>query len=437
MRLRLRTLALAAALVGLASGCTETIRLPPELIGRPTPTITPAPTGTGTVTEPPAQGVDPLCRRPEASPEPAATGEELPPALAKVADQIQEIRGLRFKRPVSPEPVSAEEISRMLRTGINRSFPEEMMSRREKAWATIGVIPPGTDLRQSILDFAGSQFIGFYDTLSHQLVFIGSDNPTPYQKLILAHELTHALDDQHFTLSRLDQLEAECRDEELAAFVALTEGSARTMETRWAVTHLSSQEMVQVQQEALTFPPPPASVPEFLQNLLIFPYPNGQSFVGALMARGGTRAINDAFRQPPTSTEQVLHPEKYPSDKPQQVEVEKPLGLGEEWKDLDVLAVGEGWLRLMFDLRPSLVDAEEAADGWDGGEYRAWSNGSRVVVVMETVWDSPEEASEFADSLEEWGEGQQALDVSVSGAEVIASFGSDEETLAELMGEAA
>ena len=102
----------------------------------------------------------------------------------------------------------------------------------------------------------------------------------------------------------------------------------------------------------------------------------------------------------PVSTEQILHPERWPHDTPQPVDV-PDLGpaLGAGWRDLDVMTVGEAWLRLMLELRLDAGEAEPAAAGWDGGLYRAWTDGSRTAVVLRTVWDTPEDAQQFADAM--------------------------------------
>lgn len=351
--------------------------------------------------------------------------------VAKVADEVERIRDLEFRNPVAPEAVKAEEIAELLEGSLNHSFPREMMDRRSQAWETIGAVPEGTDLHQAVKDFAGTQIIGFYDTLSHRLVFIGSDNPTPYQRMTLAHELTHALDDQHFDLSQLDELENACQDERLQAFIALAEGDAVNTQYQWASTYLTPEEQAQLQEEASSFDPPPATVPPFLVNLLIFPYPNGQAFVSSLLQEGGQDAVDEAFRDPPVSTEQILHPSRYPEDEPQAVDVpDLTPALGDGWEAIDTLEVGEGWLRLLMELRTSSLEASGAAAGWDGGRYMAWGNGDRTIVVLDTVWDNDRDASEFADEMAEWTRGRHVR-VEVRDEHVRVLFASDEQSLNE------
>jgi hypothetical protein len=363
--------------------------------------------------------------------QPQASPTALPPALQRVADDVQAFRALRFTAPVSPEPVSHERLVELLNASLDHSFPRAMEARRGQAWATIGAVPEGTDLGQAYRDFAGSQIIGFYDTLSHRLVFIGTGDPSPLSRTILAHELTHALDDQAFGLSRLDQLENQCRDERFQAFLALTEGDAAETQLQY-MRALSISDQRSVAREAASFAPPPATVPPFLRSLLEFPYTSGRLFVESLAANGGQSAVNAAFRDPPVSTEQILHPDKYKSDAPRTVAVPQMREkLGGPWADLDVMDVGEAWLSTLLALRVPSAEATTAAAGWDGGQYRAWGRDEGTAVLLQTVWDRDADAVEFAESMREWiGEGNAAVHRRGAGVDVL--FGSDPRALRDL-----
>ena len=376
---------------------------------------------------------NPLCERPSPRPGPAVSaGGKLPRAIARVADQVAKVRGLGFDQPVAPEPLTEAQINGLVRSEFGKEFPEEEAAKQQQTWITMGVIPAGTDLLRSIVDFGTSQIIGFYDTTSHRLVFVGDQQLTALARVTLAHELTHALDDQHFGLSLLDDLSRACLDDRAGAFEALAEGDAQETSIQWGRANLTKQDVIDLQKEVDEFPPPP-DTPPFVENLFSFPYPNGQAFVEALLAKGGEQAVDDAFRNPPTSTEQILHPDKYPTDSPQVVLV-PDLGsrLGSGWADLDFQDVGEGWLRLMLELRLPGDEADAAAAGWDGGQYRAWSEGSGTAVVLDTLWDGAAEASEFTASMKTWLGGQPSA-VMANGTSVRVLFASDADTLAMLL----
>lgn len=355
---------------------------------------------------------------------------EVPPVVADVQRAIQEVRGLRFREPVAVDPVSQEELVRRLRRSFEHSFPSPLYRRRSAAWATIGVISPRASIKREVREFAAGQVVGFYVPTSGELVFIGSERPTPFERVVLAHELTHALDDQHFDLDRLDRLEARCRDERLEAALGVVEGSAQYFSVLYAQRFLSLEEQLGL--GAVDVPPVP-DVEPFIVRLQLWPYAAGAAFVAARAAAGGRPAVDEALERLPVSTEQVIHPERYPNDAPTLVDVaDLADALGPGWRDLDVMEVGEAWLQTMLGLRLDGATARAAAAGWDGGLYRAWSHGGAVAVVLETVWDREADAAEFAEALRSWiGPGRPGT-VRVSGDRVTALFGSDRATLEAL-----
>jgi hypothetical protein len=389
---------------------------------------------------PPSSGIPPapgpslgprstLCQYPEPHESPPPTSAPaLTPAVEAVASQVTQVRDLRWADPVEPEAVSQQRLGQILSGLVAEALPAQQLARRSRAWITMGALPPGSSLRSALLAYDDSEVVGFYDTLSHRLVYSGTTNPTPYQRYVLSHELTHALDDQRFDLSREDALAYRCADEPMAAFIALTEGDAVYSSNAWARRFLSNDEIGRLQQEASSFPPPPA-IPPFVQELQDFPYEAGLSFVQALVDRGGERAVDAAFRNPPVSTEQILHPDAYPADRPVPVTVTKPDGLGAQWTLIDQMEVGEAWLKLLLQLKlPAARDAE-ATDFWDGAEYKAWSNGHHTVVVLRTAWDTEGDATQFGAALESFT-GSTPARVTRSGRDVTAVFASDAASLA-------
>jgi hypothetical protein len=346
-----------------------------------------------------------------------------------VADQVTQVRGLQWVGPVDPEAASQQQLGQILQGLVRETLPQQQLARRTRAWVTMGALPAGSSLRDALLAYDNSEVVGFYDTLSHRLVYSGTKDPTPYQRYVLSHELTHALDDQRFNLSREDALAYRCADEPMAGFIALAEGDAVYSSNAWARRFLSGDEIARLQQEASAFPPPPSTIPPFVQALQLFPYPNGLAFVQALVDRGGEKAVDAAFRNPPVSTEQILHPAKYPFDRPDPVTVTKPKGLGQGWTLIDQMEVGEAWLKLLLRLKLPEAEAASAGAGWGGAEYEAWSHGTRTVVALNTTWDTEKDATEFQAALESFA-GSAPVRVKRSGSDVTAVFASDAASLA-------
>ncbi|HJS26166.1 MAG TPA: hypothetical protein VJ913_03460 [Actinomycetota bacterium] len=363
-----------------------------------------------------------------------------PPVIEDVMEEVEQLRGFDYAHPVVAQPVGQQEIADDLVAYADIAYPQEQYGRRSLAWDTIGVIPDGTSLRAEYENYGSSQVIGYYDTLSGELKFIGSQSPTPLERITLAHELTHAIDDQRFGLERLDVLSSECRDEESAAAIALVEGNATFFMLRWAQTFLTPEEQVRVGIEAAQQDASTDGIPPFIVRLQGWSYDEGLKFVGALESRGGLDAVDGAFEQPPVSTEQIIHPERYPNDAPTPIDVEDlSAALGEGWDDLDVMTIGEAWLALALGLRLDPSVAAEATAGWDGGVYRAWSDGEEVALVLSTAWDSVPDAEEFASAMQDWidaGDDPGRV-LEPDGARVTVVFSSDDGTLDRLEAEVA
>lgn len=366
--------------------------------------------------------------------EPVPPEGPTPPTIAEVQAGVEELRGLSFTEPVVADAATQSELVEGLEESFDYSFPKEILERRSLAWQTIGVIPPRTSIRADLEAFVSGQVIGYYDTLTGELVFIGTEDPSPIEEVTLAHELTHAIDDQNFGLERIDSLLASCRDEAAAAAIALVEGSATFFMTAYALRFLTAEEQLELATEGGD---PPADVAPFISEQQIWPYLEGQSFVTALSIDGGLEAIDAAFLDLPVSTEQILHPERYPNDVPTPIDIpDLAPALGTGWEDLDVQEVGEAWISLALELRLDRPEAADAAAGWDGGLYRAWANGDRVAVVLSTVWDTPEDASAFAQAMTSWiaasPDPQAAEVLPVDGSAVQVHLASDDATLQAL-----
>ncbi len=454
----------AAALVAFAmAACTSALTPPegtpslgtiatsepttgPTTSGEPTtgPTTAPSPTGAPEVFMLPAATAGDqsaaavqqrLCVRPPQPPQPPPDAAPANAAISEVEDQVEQVRGLDYVEPVAVDAVTHEELVGGLEQSVDHSYPEDLMARRSLAWSTVGVIPDGTSLREAYTSFLGSQVIGYYDPGTGELVFIGTEDPSPYERFTLAHELTHADDDQHYHLERLNDLEDACDDERLDAAVGAVEGSAVYFSTQVVTQFFTMQEQVEL---ALGGDGGgrPDEVPPFVYQLEIWPYVDGPVFIGAVRSADGLDEVNAAIETFPESTEQVIHPERWPDDHP--VEMDTPdLGpaLGAGWKDLDVMETGEEWLLEALALHLDRGDAQLAADGWGGGQYRAWSDGDHSAVLLNTTWDTPEDADGFLQAMRTWAAGRDDAAVGrVAGDDtaVAALFGSDAATLQRL-----
>lgn len=365
-----------------------------------------------------------LCTRPEPLPPSTEPREgEVLPYMRDVMAVVEELRGHEFLERVVPEAITRTDLDARIEDGFGAMYPEELYGRRSLAWQTIGVIPRGADLREEYHEFYNAAVIGYYDTLTGELVFLGTDDPMPEERVTLAHELVHALDDQWFDLSSIDRLLADCEEEAFQAALAAVEGSATYHMVRYAESALTPEE-----RGTLGGGAPPPQVPQFLLAEMRWPYDAGFTWATWAVANG---RLDASLRDLPTTTEQILHPERA-DDVPTPLDVpDLAPALGEGWVDLDVQDAGESWLASMLGLRLEWPTAEGAAAGWDGGLLRSWTDGDRTAVVLETAWDTARDATEFARAMERYGEDGAIAVTAVAGdpLRIRVLFASDAATL--------
>jgi hypothetical protein len=411
---------LAVAIVVLLVACTSEPS-PPSRSDTPseTPSGDPVEVRTGPTSA--AEAMRRLCVAPDVEVDPV-TEVSTPPAIAEVADQVQSVRGLEFDRPVNVEPITEAEMDRRLADYLDTYFPKRFYARRSEAWQTIGALPGDVGYLEAIDAYQQGQVLGFYNSQNEELVYTGDAELNRIEQFVLAHELTHAIDDQHFDLDRLDGLVARCQEERFQAALGIVEGSANHFATQ-VLINFPIQEVGSIPEDGTQ------EVPPFIVDLQAYPYTTGQRFADTLSDANGPSAIDDALETFPTTTEQVMHPTKFPHEVGESLDVpDFAPTFGEGWRDLDVMVVGELWLKILLHLRLDDVVAAPAAAGWNGGIYRAWTDGDDVAVIMSTVWDTPEDAQEFSEALGRWlSRGTlPGLVLDADGSKVHAGFGSRE-----------
>jgi hypothetical protein len=279
----------------------------------------------------------------------------------------------------------------------------------------LGQLPPGTDLPSLLSRVQAESVLGFYvpgrKPPKGELYVRSSSGLDPYARIILSHELTHAVTDQHFDLTRADRLaEATAREDELAAYSALVEGDASLAMQRYLTERLTPREQADAALAAASDPTPRRdAAPAVIRESMLFPYQEGLRFVRTLYQQGGWAAVNRAYRDPPTSTEQLLHPERYlgDRDRPQRVDVPDLSGrLGGGWRSGIELSFGELDARLLLQAELAVTAAEAAAAGWDGGRLRTFQRDDRTALALRTVWDSTAEATQFCNAMRGWATGR-------------------------------
>jgi hypothetical protein len=357
-------------------------------------------------TRAPATG-PPSTRAPSATP--------ASPEVREVQQAVAELRDLRFERRVPVTVESPDKLARRLVEVVAAETDEDRLRRQGRAMELLGQLPAGTDLPGLLSRVQAESVLGFYvpgrKPPKGELYVRSSSGIDPYARIILAHELTHALTDQHFDLTRADRLAAAtAREDELAAYSGLVEGDATLTMQRYLAERLTPSEQADAALAAAGDRTPRRdAAPAVIRETMLFPYQEGLRFVRALYQRGGWAAVDRAYRDPPTSTEQLLHPERYLADRdqPQPVAVPDVSGrLGGGWRSGVEVSFGELDARLLLQEELAVATAAAAAEGWDGGRLRTFQRGSRTALALRTVWDSAAEATQFCGAMSGWARGR-------------------------------
>ena len=217
-----------------------------------------------------------------------------------------------------------------------------------------------------------------------------------------------ALQDERFDLNTfLD--EDRMSDDEILARQALAEGDATLAMTAYLMNHMSditAEDMAALQsEEVLESERQLAEAPAIIRETLEFPYTYGETFVSALYEEGWD-AVDAAYADPPVTTEQILHPEKYfARDEPQVVAL-PPLTdtLGSGWRLADDGILGEFQMQVYLAQQLDREAANAASAGWDGDRYAVYVNGDDEVLVLSTAWDSAADQDEFTVAYTEYAQ---------------------------------
>ena len=312
-------------------------------------------------------------RAPRAVSRPAAApGVSVTPAhVALVERRVEQLRGLRFLHPVPVAIVSPAQARRDGLADYDTSKAVEQQRASEELLMVLGLLPPGSSLRRIESAVYGEQVAGYYDPRRKRLALVrgaGVDDVT------LAHELTHALEDQHFDLQRL---EGGGGDDASTAQQALVEGSATLVMERYAA-RWPSETPVGDALAGLTQVTAGTPLPQYTMRELIFPYLQGESFVQALRdADGGGWALVGVAeaKRPPRTTAEILQPQRWlRAQQPQPVALARSAGAG--WRLLTGSTLGEEDLAALLSPQSGPLAARELTAGWRGGRYALWRRGA-------------------------------------------------------------
>lgn len=325
---------------------------------------------------------------------PIPPGSPLARALPRLEAFVEQTRGLRFKRRVPVELLAGDAFTERLRTLDEPGEEAEASADAESFEAflrVLGLVTDDVDLAAVAASIEDKAILGFYDPIEAAL-YVRGTALGPFEELIVVHELTHALEDQHFGLDRrrLDERSDESSD----SFLALVEGSAVVVEQRFLESLPPEQRRVaEAGEEAAA--QLSADLPEAIDALFGYPYREGPAFVDRILAAGGPRRLDATLVEPPVTSEQVLHPERFLAG-----EGPKPVGRPRaDGRVEDSGVLGERVLALVLAGAVGPSAGSRAAAGWGGDRYVVWSSDRRTCIRWNLVMDTPTDTAELVSAL--------------------------------------
>ncbi len=336
------------------------------------------------------------------------------------------LRKIGFKSEVRRDVTAREDLRAVLLKEIDEELTPAEFRTNELGMKALGFIPKGLNWKETMVKVYSEEIAAFYDPKTKTMHLIKESPPEKAKKpgfleallgkksgfdkdenkTVIAHELTHALADQNYDLDKM-QKAVETDDDRSLALSALIEGEATlamigAQMDDWDGSKVGSIPYADLDRGFSLMAPFMSfaggaslrEAPVILSESLIFPYLRGMVFCASLTNKGGWKALDDAYKNPPQSTEQVIHPEKYRDqpDPPTTIDLGK-LEAGEGWAEVGRNVIGEMQLAVL--LRKH--GGKPAAAGWDGDCFAVFEGpGGKLGVAWLTTWDTEDDAREFA-----------------------------------------
>ncbi len=348
--------------------------------------------------------------------------EEIRLQMDTIQAQVSQLRGLEQKESVPRFLLTADELRERVETDFFKDYLPEEAADDVQILAAFGLLPPDFDLYGFYRDLYSEQVAGYYDPETKEMYVVKGAGFHGTERMTYAHEFNHALQDQTYDLReglRFNDEDCEENAEYCAAVSALLEGDAVITEETWLVRYGTQQDREQIQDFYGSYQSPVFnSAPQYMQEDFLFPYTQGYEFVSTIYDEGGFTGIDRVFGNPPVSTEQILHPEKYPGDVPEPVTLpDVQSKLGSDWRKLDENVLGEWYTFLVVsagyepETRLESSEAHAAAEGWEGDRYLVLQNEAtgEMLVLHKALWEDENEASEYSQAFQSyadkrWGE---------------------------------
>jgi hypothetical protein len=318
------------------------------------------------------------------------------PAMARIEKALKLVsraRGLSILRPVKSRVMPRKELIAYVKGRVTKEIPSEAIVREGRVLSLLGFLPTDYDYLAGTLDLLDAQLAGLYEP-EDGTMYIADDLDGAVADSTLDHELTHALQDQHYDLKSRTKYTPGKSDAQ-SALSALSEGDAmstmvdvlmRRQKAPAAKTALDVPDAMWRAQAAGMNEGKGASAPAVMKAQLVAPYIDGTIFVQALRRAGGWTAVDNAWREPPTSTEQLLHLDKW-NAREEPLPVNAPPPPDAAWTLADADTYGELEMRILLSQWFGEEDGAYLASGWGGDRGALYERGDETAFALRVRYD--------------------------------------------------
>jgi hypothetical protein len=329
---------------------------------------------------------------PSASPDASLETKESK-AVAHTLGKVSQLRGVRSIRGVPGVKLDRDQLVARVKDKALREYPPDALRREGQLLQMFGFAPATFDYMGEMMKLLEAQLEGFYEP-KNGTMYLAADLRGKEAQATLAHELVHALQDQTWDLKSRSSYRPGKGDETLA-LACLAEGDATSLMMDYIMAEQGRtaldlpDEMVRELMQSGVNGASIKSVPHILRTTLIAPYVDGLGLVNALRRKGGWAMVDHAWEKPPTTTEQVLHLDKWEQHEPS-IAVRAPTSaaLGPGWKLDDEDTFGELGFALTFEEWVDAPEARLAAAGWGGDRSAVFSKGDEIAFAVHERYDA-------------------------------------------------
>ena len=348
-------------------------------------------------------------------------GRDLPPAPPARASSFEElkqrvarIRGLSSQHDVALESGSLDELQALVEKSVIEERGRDLLEQRARILTRLGLLAEKTDLPKALVELRLLEQGLHYDSRSGKVIVppggatpglaflvnpMGGGDETQSQLLQL-YALTRILQEQNFRWP--EQLKRRHTEDMALAVGALTKGDAVLV----GLAHLlgnggeNRQKIIEQMKEAPRFRAEIekrlAHLPELLRQEAVFQYIQGSRFALWAYSLKGWEGINGLYSDPPRSTKQILHPEKYYVERHDPLRI-TPWSLLRSMGDKKIMeeTLGELLIQILLSRRLSREEAAQAAAGWLGDSLLVFQEGEAMILAWVTAWENSEEAMQF------------------------------------------